>query len=141
MNPKSHIWLTVVFVFLTIRHNSEQDLQLVSWSYVAPADAMGIILTSHEQEGALAFQVCFCFLGRICEDLGVTGASEAEELSAGVTRSCSLFTDGQFKEIPVVCSGCHGFHKVRGGWRKSPPTQTARVKTGARMILPFFRKS
>lgn len=71
---------------------------------VAPADAIGIILTSCEQGGALAFKVCF--LGRICKDLGLAGASGAEEESAGVTtlsigRCCSLFTDEEFWLIPV----------------------------------------
>lgn len=64
---------------------------------MAPVAAIGIILTSYEQGGALAFKVCF--LGRISKDLGVAGARGAAELSAGVTRlstgrSRSLFTGG-----------------------------------------------
>lgn len=94
----------------------------MSWRCIGAADAVGMILTSHEQGGALAFKVCF--LGRICKDLGVAGASGAEELLAGVTmlsidRSHSLFTDEEFKEIPVVCSSSHGLHKVRA--RESHP--------------------
>lgn len=111
----------------------------MSWRCIDATDAVGIILTSHEQGGALAFKVCF--LGWICKDLGVVGASGAEELPAGVTvlsidRSHSLFTDEEFEEIPVVCSSSQGLHKVRAGQRKSPP-HTTRVKTGAKMISPF----
>lgn len=74
---------------------------------MAPAVTIGIISTLHVQGGALAFKVCFW--GRICKDLGVAGTSGAGEESAGVSilsigRSHSLYTDGEFKPIPVVYS-------------------------------------
>lgn len=108
---------------------------------MAPADAIGIILTMCEQGGALAFKLCF--LGRICKDLGAAGASGGEEESAGVSILSidSLYTDGEFEPICVVYSWLSRLLQSRGGWRKSPPhTKTSTVKTGARMILPFFRK-
>lgn len=111
---------------------------------MAPAVTIGIISTPRVQGGALAFKVCFW--GRICKDLGVAGTSGAGEESAGVSilsigRSHSLYTDGEFKPIPVVYCWLSRLLLSQGWLEKvTPPPPDIKGENWCKNDISFFQK-
>lgn len=100
---------------------------------MAPVDAIGVILTSHEQGSALIFKVCF--LGGVSKDLWVAGASGAAQ---GRAAAVSLMESS--RRFLWFTVGCYDFHKVRGDWRKSPPNTDSKAENWCKNDISFLRK-
>lgn len=110
--------------------------------YVAPADAVGIILTSRDQGGALAFQVCF--LGRICRNLGVEGQVELrshlqESLYSAQTGAAAFLLMESSRTFLWFTVGFMVFTKS-GVARESHPHTDSKSENWCKNDISFFQE-
>lgn len=65
---------------------------------------------------------------------GTSGAVESPDSAQGGAAAFPLM------EIAGVYSGSHGFHKARGGWRKSPPNTDSKGENWCKHEISFFQQ-